>query len=85
MAEAKLGIPLAFALALSAAESNAAPVWGDTADLLRPGSLASLLAQESLIGDGTIGGQSQRSATGRIAQWFNGYFNSCIQGYWRRC
>jgi hypothetical protein len=84
MSDAKVGIPFAFLLALSAATSGSGAVTlGDTAESLRPGSLKNLL-NNPLVGDRTgseNGGQVQRKS----AQWFNGGFFSCFQGYWRRC
>jgi hypothetical protein len=88
MRDPKLGIPLAFILALGATESNGvASGLEDTAALLQPGSMRNLLAPDKvpLVGDRAIGEKDQHNSTGRIAQWFNGNFNSCFQGAWRRC
>jgi hypothetical protein len=86
MPDPKVGIPFAFLLALSAATNAGAAALGNTAELLKPGGLRGLLDQEmSVVGDGVSGERSNQVSTRRIAQWFNGSFFSCFQGYWRRC
>lgn len=74
------GVPLAFALALSASTSDAATLTstGQT-ELLAPGSLKSLLNAEQ-----ETAGQLPRSI-GRLGQWFNGGWFNCFTGGWRRC
>jgi hypothetical protein len=87
MPDPKLGIPFAFLLALGAADAGAAASsLTDTADLLQPGSLRNLLDQDNQRQVGDIARErTDPKATGRTTQWFNGSFNSCFQGYWRRC
>jgi hypothetical protein len=80
MLDSKIGIPLTFLLALSAAGPAAAAVKpGQTAESLTPGSLRSLLAQERLPAEDRSGETpGNRDSTGRLAQ-------GCWSGYWRRC
>jgi hypothetical protein len=76
MMDTKLGIPLAFLLALSAggAGAGAAAVSGPADDLLRPGSLRELLPQDKTI-------PVVRADKARQEQLRAG----CVYGYWRRC
>jgi hypothetical protein len=92
MPDSKVGIPFAFLLALSAtatASDAGASVLGDGAELLKPGSMRNLLDRldrdQPLLGNEAEGERSNQDSTHRIAQWFNGGFFSCFQGYWRRC
>ena len=88
MPDPKLGIPFAFLLALSATESNAVALGTeDTANLLRAGSLRNLLddGKGPVTDESAPTEQRQQGLSGRITQWFNGSFNSCFQGSWRRC
>jgi hypothetical protein len=87
MPDPKLGIPFAFLLALSATESNAVSSgMDDTAGLLRAGSLRNLLDDgKGALADEKASPEQRQGLSGRITQWFNGSFNSCFQGAWRRC
>ena len=82
MPHAKVGIPLAFLLALSAASSNTgAAVLSDTKTSLEPGSLRGLLDQDKpIVSEPSARARNGASRRG-IAQWFNG----CFMGFWRRC
>jgi hypothetical protein len=86
MPDAKVGIPFAFLLALSATSSNARlSELGDGSELLKPGSLRTLLDQQT-VGDTDEGERSNQRSPRRVSQmWFNGGFFNCFQGYWRRC
>lgn len=77
-------LPLAFALAMAADLSAAAPVnvpEGET--LWRAGSLSRLLDDsENVSSSGTAQGHSA-AAQDRLAQWLN--FRNCFSGNWRNC
>jgi hypothetical protein len=85
MTDRNLGFPLAFLLALSAAESEASTSVNDMIVSLQPGSLETLASRDMTLFTGDINNKENLQSDERIAQWFNGYFNSCFQGYWRRC
>jgi hypothetical protein len=83
MTDRAVGIPLAFVLALSAANSDVFRAVDSTAQLT-PGSLKELLPQQA---QPTSAGQQDKAADSalvdRTAQWFN--WPNCFSGYWRRC
>jgi len=74
--ESKLGIPLAFLLALSAggASVDAAAVSGPAEEFLKPGSLRVLLPQDKTVP--VVRAEKARGEEIRLACWY---------GYWRRC
>jgi hypothetical protein len=84
MVDRTFGVPLAFALALSA------PGWDalqskEAPELLVPGSLGPLVSRslEAMPGDALTSESNGPGLKGRIAQWFNA--NPCIKGTFRKC
>lgn len=77
----KNAVPLTLTLALAAAAPNAATAMqGDLSELLRPGSLGSLLKSiETVTGDKAVGAPDDQRAKRQMAQ------QGCWYGYWRRC
>ncbi|MBR0931700.1 hypothetical protein JQ561_34250 [Bradyrhizobium diazoefficiens] len=88
MADIKLSIPLAFlvALGVSGSASAVSDLGTDDLQALQPGSLKGLLADDKAQLTETRPAEIHpRPPSSQMTQWFNGSFNSCIQGYWRRC
>ncbi|MGH7175624.1 MAG: hypothetical protein ACREGR_04685 [Minisyncoccia bacterium] len=86
MRERTVGIPLAFALALSASASDVKAIQSqDQNELLSPGSLRRFLdTTDAAATDAAQSGNLPRSGN-RISQWYNGGWFSCFYGNWRRC
>jgi hypothetical protein len=86
MGDRMIGIPLAFALAFLASESDANPLQSQGQnELLVPGSLRGLFQQADAANASTAAGPDVRSKSIRIAQWFNNNWANCYSGNWRRC
>ena len=78
MRDLKVAVPLTFALAMSIVGPNPAIAAArDPSELLKPGSLRSLVgSNETVIGD-RAGAVRDQGVKRRMAQ--------CWYGYWRRC
>ncbi len=79
MSQRVTGVPLAFALAMSASMSDALALGSPAiTESMEPGSLRSLL-------NGMPPSDQLPRSTGQLSQWFNGGWFNCFSGNWRRC
>ena len=86
MGDRRLGLPLAFLLAISAGDPAAKRLTAISPDEpLQRGSLRELLpaGHEFNSSDPNMAEGPNTSPNGRLAQWFN--FLNCFLGNWRRC
>jgi hypothetical protein len=79
MTQRVTGVPLAFALAMSASMSDASALGSPAiTDSIEPGSLRALL-------NGVASTDQLPRSTGQLSQWFNGGWFNCSSASWRRC
>jgi hypothetical protein len=84
MLDRRLGLPLAFLLAMSSGDQAARKLAAMGSDEpLKRGSLRELLPADFTNSDSNITQGSNAASDGRLAQWFN--FLNCFAGNWRRC
>ena len=85
MSERGAGIPLVFALALSASAGATALQVQDRTQLLTPGSLRTLLTEDAAAAGDAAPGSRLGPAMRQLSQWFNSGWSNCFSGAWRRC